>query len=216
MTLPAYCWERVGVEGDMTCPQLETHKHCRHCSEYQQSAQTVFQRNTGEAYRLELERKLAQDAPTLQGEKIPAMTFRLGDIWLAFHASIYEHIVPGVRPHSIPWRNNEVLRGIINSDGELLLVYDLQAALGLEAFDLSPETLQFRILLCHYQNKRWALPVDEVGEIVYHSSSLLPLPASTPGVLNGVASGLLKLEVRDVVLLDEKKVFALLETLSKA
>ena len=38
MTLPTDCWNRIGVRGDASCPELADCAHCRHCATYSASA----------------------------------------------------------------------------------------------------------------------------------------------------------------------------------
>src|ERR1700677_3392689 len=44
------CWSRIGVSGDRTCPELNSHIHCRNCPVFATAARTFFDRPAPEGY----------------------------------------------------------------------------------------------------------------------------------------------------------------------
>ena len=38
------CWDRIGVQGDASCPELKQHVHCRNCPVYSAGAMQLLDR----------------------------------------------------------------------------------------------------------------------------------------------------------------------------
>ena len=41
----ADCWNKIGVRGDGSCPELEKHIHCRNCPTYTAAASMLLDRD---------------------------------------------------------------------------------------------------------------------------------------------------------------------------
>src|ERR1700679_1678049 len=54
------CWSRIGVSGDRTCPELNSHIHCRNCPVFATAARTFFDRPAPEGYLAGWSRWLAK------------------------------------------------------------------------------------------------------------------------------------------------------------
>src|SRR5271166_6523855 len=93
------CWNRIGTSGDGSCPELQTHIHCRNCPVFASAARTFFDRSAPANYLAEWTQWLA-GSPAAGGyesaksgsldererdrELISVLIFRLGQEWLAF------------------------------------------------------------------------------------------------------------------------------------
>lgn len=216
-----HCWEVRGVEGDLSCEHLSSLDHCRHCDIYQNAARQLFSHEGSSAYQEELAQKLSDEPTQDHQQRIRVLPFRLQQIWLAFSASIFVRVAPLTKVHPIPWRNSEVLRGLVNMGGELLLCMDLGATLGFDVLSNDFFSSTARLLTVQQQGKQWVFPVDEVGEIEEISAVATAIPSGLdlPGVLANLARGQAN-EIRkystDVIWLDEERLFALLNTLIHA
>ena len=61
VTPDAECWNRIGIGGDRSCPELETHIHCRNCPVHAQAARAFFDRPAPEGYLADWTELLAQE-----------------------------------------------------------------------------------------------------------------------------------------------------------
>ena len=138
------CWNRIGTTGDRSCPELETHIHCRNCPVFASAARTFFDRPAPQRYLAEWTQWLAGSPVTVSLEAgasaalnnrdlISVVIFRLGREWMAFPTqAIAEVTIP--RPiHRIPHRSNAILIGLVNLRGQLQLCISLHGLLGLES-----------------------------------------------------------------------------------
>src|SRR3954470_7772540 len=138
------CWNRIGTSGDRSCPELQTHVHCRNCPVFASAARAFFDRPAPGGYLAEWTRWLAQSeepggheaGETIAGgerDRVGVLIFRLGQEWLAFRTqTVAEGTLP--RPvHRIPHRSNDVLIGLVNLRGQLQLCISLSGLLGVES-----------------------------------------------------------------------------------
>jgi chemotaxis-related protein WspD len=139
---PGYdCWNRIGIGGDRSCPELKLHVHCRNCPVYASAAKTFFDRSAPSGYLEEWTSWLARiDERANQAEAeagapgvhkgAGVLIFRLDQEWLAFRTqTVVEVTLP--RPvHRIPHRTNAILNGLVNLRGQLQLCFSLHSLLG--------------------------------------------------------------------------------------
>jgi len=181
------CWNVIGTEGDRSCAQLSSYAHCRNCPVYSAAGRYLLERTTPEQYRHEWTQLLAES----QGEKNPQMPtyairttetltvviFRLQREWLALPAQVFKETTSKSVIHTIPHRNNQVLRGLINIRGELLLCVSLSHLLNIESSDhplqvVSP-VVHSRMVVIEKTGNAWVFPVDELyGLYRFHRREL--------------------------------------------
>lgn len=143
------CWNRIGIAGDRSCPELELHFHCRNCPVFASAARTFFDRPAPERYLTEWTQWLARSPETVSLETgastgisdrdlVSVLIFRLDQEWMAFATqTIAEVTIP--RPiHRIPHRSNAILIGLVNLRGQLQLCISLHGLLGLQSPQSSP------------------------------------------------------------------------------
>src|SRR5690242_21691451 len=93
------CWNRIGVAGDRSCPELTAFIHCRNCPAFAAAARSFFDRPAPEGYLAEWSSWLTEtdgqgsceggadddeDDVIAQREGVSLLIFRLGDESLAF------------------------------------------------------------------------------------------------------------------------------------
>ena len=125
------CWNTIGTAGDGTCPKLAVHVHCRNCPVYSEKGRSLLDRPPPEEYLEEWRAVLVQSKDEDAGQKISVLIFRLGHEWIALKSAFIEEIVPTRIIHSIPHRSSDVLLGLVNVRGELLLCVSLAEILHL-------------------------------------------------------------------------------------
>ena len=101
-TEAAECWNRLGVKGDRTCPQLAEAVHCRNCPVFAEAGQQLFNREPPPEYLEEWTRELAQDKAPPPTDTLSVIVFRIADEWLALDVRAMVEVVEQRTLHRIP------------------------------------------------------------------------------------------------------------------
>ena len=202
---PADCWKKIGTWGDRSCPELTVQLHCRNCPVYSAGAARLLDAeiSTAEmAHRAEhyAVPKIAERAGT-----VAVIVFRLGEEWLALPAMLWREAGAPRPIHSLPHRRDQVVTGIVNIRGELLVCVSLAAALGSSAATVSAPP---RLAVVQRGSDRFAFPSDEIfGLHRYDPAELIPVPATLARAQALCLRGMIAWEGRAVGLLDEERLF---------
>lgn len=180
------CWNKIGVRGDGSCPELERHIHCRNCPVYAAAASVLLDRDIPSADIDESTRHFSVARNVEDRDTASIVIFRIGVEWLGLPTAVFSEFVD-VRPiHSLPHRHDRVVLGLTNVRGELLVCVSLAQVLGIEQEEKSREVRQGavykRLVVIREKDNRIAFPVDEVHGI--HKFS--------PGQLNEVPATVAK------------------------
>jgi chemotaxis-related protein WspD len=161
------CWNRIGVFGDKSCPQLERHIHCRNCEVYGAAAIALLDR-----YGSTLERgddDYGQgETEEAQGAQRSLLIFRLGEQWLAIATRCLAEVMPVSPIHVLPHRNSRGLLGVTNVRGTLVACLSLAELLGLETQQdarRGERRVIPRMLILESDSGPLVTPVDEVSGI---------------------------------------------------
>lgn len=206
------CWNRIGVRGDSSCPELKQHIHCRNCPVYSAAAVDLLDTDPPPEYLDHWTRQIAQDKALTDLDARSVLIFRIGAEWFALPTAALQEIA-GVRTiHSIPHRRDGVLVGLANIRGELLICISLRHVLGLEAaVEPSPEkhdVVGSRLLVIQREGNRAACPVDEVHGIQRFSPhDLGRVPATVAKAAATYTQAVLSWRERPVGLLDDQLLF---------
>ena len=175
------CWNRIGVEGDCSCPELEKFVHCRNCPIYAQAGLQVLDRPLSREYRVERTAHFADIRKPATGRKTSVVIFRIGQEWLGLPTNVLQEVVEHGPVHSVPHRRHGVLLGLVNVRGELLPCVSVGRLLGLDP-GASAEKLRTyydRLLVIVWDNRRLVFPADEVyGIHRFQSEETTPPPAT--------------------------------------
>lgn len=126
------CWNRIGVKGDRSCPELSKYVHCRNCPVFTAAGQQLFEREPPPGHLAEWTQRLAEPDVVAELGTVSVLVFRVGDEWLAMEIPLLVEIAE-LRPiHTIPHRSNAVLAGLVNIRGELHLCVSFGGLLGIE------------------------------------------------------------------------------------
>lgn len=187
------CWNQIGVEGDRSCVELEKVIHCRNCPVYSTAGRSLLEREPPGDYLNEWTAVLA--APVAQpsgalaqqvGFKIGravdtfgAIIFRLIDERFALPVRVLQEVTHPSAIHTLPHRSNDLLLGLVNIRGEILLCASLSHLLGLQTPSSPPSShiYQNRMLVVGHKDSKWVFPVDEVHRIHrFHLNELKAAP----------------------------------------
>lgn len=126
------CWNKIGVTGDRSCPELLKHVHCRNCPVFTAAGHRLFERAPPAGLIAEWTRQLAEPEVVAERGTVSVLIFRVGDEWLAIDTDLLVEIAE-LRPiHTIPGRSNEMLVGLVSIRGELELCLSLGGLLGIK------------------------------------------------------------------------------------
>lgn len=169
MSVTDACWNRIGVEGDRSCPRLPQAVHCRNCPIFSTAGGQLFEREAPPEYLDECTRQLAEVDETAAAETLSLLVFRIGPEWLALDARTVVEVVAPHPIHSVPHRTDRLLLGLANIRGELQLCISLREVLGIDSPEVdatpaagpSADATQ-RLIVAEQDQNRWVFPVDEV------------------------------------------------------
>lgn len=224
------CWNRIGVKGDGSCPELQQHVHCRNCPVYAGVGQRLFDREPPASCVEEWTQQIAHTEPVEPTDTAPILVFRCGDEWFGLHIGRVIEVGEPRTVHRIPHRSNKLLLGLVNIRGELKLCVALRELLGIDASDpptrsnavsKSPSfkssttkpvdevTIDTsRLLVVERESQVWAFVVDEVAEVTrLPLSELGNVPATIANSLARHSRGVFRWGDRAIGYLDDERLF---------
>jgi chemotaxis-related protein WspD len=210
--LVAHCWNRIGVNGDRSCPELVGAIHCRNCPVYSTGGQRLYDRDPPPGYTEEWTDRIAAAEPLPPGPSIPAVVLRVASEWLALGVEHVAEVAPAQAVRRVPHQTDRVFAGLVNIRGELHLAISLRHLLGVADEDPATTAAGRRWLVVQRAGARWVLVTDEVVDVEHvPADSLAPLPetvATGPAVMT---RGVFPWNGRAVGLLDPDRLFAALK-----
>ena len=220
------CWNKIGVTGDRSCPELLKHVHCRNCPVFTSAGQRLFERDLPAGHLAEWTRRLAEPEIVAERGTVSVLIFRVGEEWLAIDIGLLVEIGE-LRPiHTIPNRSNEVLVGLVSIRGELELCISVGGLLGIKmqyppniAKSSTAESrhvadrdrITARLMVVSRAGRRWVFQVDEVeGVSRFTPAELTNVPSTVSGSAS-FAKGVFWRDERRIGFLDEVRLFETFE-----
>lgn len=222
------CWNRIGVAGDRSCPELSKYHHCRNCPVYSIAARSFFDRSPPDGYRDEAARRYAATIEAEDSEKESVLVFRLGAERLALPLAAIDEVSEPRPVHTIPRRTSSVLRGLTNLRGQLLLCVSLhnliQAAEAgddgsAEAIDVMRKrsrgdersgvqaASKERFVVLRRRDDRWVFRADHVVGIDYISRlDYLAVPSTSSDAKSSFCRSVFLREATTIGRLDEDRI----------
>jgi chemotaxis-related protein WspD len=206
------CWNKIGVRGDSSCPELEKHIHCRNCPVYSAVAADLLDSDLPTDYLLHWTPHVAEKKRVAELDTHSVVIFRIGAEWLALPTHVFKEIGSLRVIHSLPHRRSGVVLGLANIRGELLVCVSLRRVLGLEepAGDKREKhrALNARLLVIECEGSRAVCPVDEVYGIQrFHPRELKEVPATVARATATYTKAVLPWQMKSVGLLDDQLLF---------
>jgi chemotaxis-related protein WspD len=205
------CWNRIGVRGDSSCPELVQRAHCRNCPVYSASAADLLNRDAPPGYLADRTRYFEQAVDVGDGETQSAIVFRIGSEWFALSTLVFDEVADQRAIHALPHRRGGGVLGLVNVRGELLICLSLAKIMGLEegASDGSTKDRlgRRRLIIVRHAEGRLAFPVDEVQSIhSYDPAELRAVPATVAKAAASYTTGVLAWSDRVVGCLDGHRI----------
>jgi chemotaxis-related protein WspD len=203
------CWNRIGVTGDRSCPELRAYTHCRNCPVFAAGGQRLLDRPPPPGYADEWAERIAAADPPPPADTLPVVLFRVGPEWLALDVADTVEVAPARPIRRVPHQSDRVLAGLVNIRGELQLAVDLKHLLGTGDAD-EPGT--GRLLVAERGGVRWVFLTDAVDDIRHlPAADLGRVPATVAAGPAAFTRGVFRWRDRAVGYLDADRLFAALE-----
>jgi chemotaxis-related protein WspD len=219
---PDECWNKIGVRGDRSCPELAQVVHCHNCPVFAAAGRRFLDAPSPAGYLEEWTERLAAPAEDIAADRESALVFRLADEWLALPVGVLVEVTT-VRPvHRVPHRGG-LLAGLVNIRGELYLCAQLGKLLGAERKvgppdggepsrngdpRPTPSVTAERLLVTRREADRWVFRVDAVEKVVRVArDDIGPPPATVGRAAAHLSRGVFAWGGRTVGLLDDRRLF---------
>src|SRR3954452_3652508 len=135
------CWNKIGVRGDRSCPELAEFVHCHNCPVFAAAGRRFLDAPSPPGYLEEWTERLAAPIEEIAADREGALVFRLADEWLALPVPVLVEVTT-LRPvHRVPHRAG-LLAGVVSIRGELYLCAHLGKLLGADRKSTAPDTAE--------------------------------------------------------------------------
>ena len=200
------CWNRIGVRGDRSCPELAKFTHCNNCPVFAAAGRRFLDNPSPPGYLDEWTARLAARDDSREGDETSVLVFRLGDEWLALPVAVLVEVTRPRPVHRIPHRGG-LLAGMANIRGELHLCVRLDLLLGVAAVAAADPELR-RLVVIRRVPDTWAFAADAVDQV--HRVLLPDLTSAAPTLARAqvkLTRGVFPHAGRSVGLLDDERLF---------
>ncbi|VTR97592.1 protein : Chemotaxis signal transduction protein OS=Singulisphaera acidiphila (strain ATCC BAA-1392 / DSM 18658 / VKM B-2454 / MOB10) GN=Sinac_4832 PE=4 SV=1: CheW [Gemmata massiliana] len=200
------CWNRIGVRGDRSCPELEKVTHCNNCPVFAAAGRRFLDAPSPPGYLAEWTQRLAVREEVREGDESSVLVFRLGDEWLALPVAVLVEVTRPRPLHRIPHRGG-LLAGLANIRGELHLCVRLDLILGVTVPPDSDPDLR-RLVVIRRETEGWVFAADEVDQV--HRVLLPDLASAAPTLARShgkLTRGVFPHANRAIGLLDDGRLF---------
>lgn len=206
------CWNRIGVRGDGSCPELKQYVHCRNCPVYSAGASELLDADAPAGYFADRTTHFAKQTQTEEGDTRSVVIFRVWSEWLALPTSVVIEVANVLPIHSLPHRPNGVVLGLASVRGELLVCVSLGQVVGAEPLAAASHerrrTTHRRLLVIRREDVRVVCPVDEVHGIHrFHPRELKDVPTTVAKATVTYSTALLSWQGHSVGTLDDQLLF---------
>jgi chemotaxis-related protein WspD len=207
------CWNRIGVRGDGSCPELTQHVHCRNCPVYSAGAAALLDAEAPAGYVADRTAYFAEPARVVAADETRSVAiFRVASEWLALPAAVVIEVANLLPIHSLPHRSSGVVLGLASVRGELLVCVSLRQVVGAESLATAggePGGKGYRRLLVIRRDAvRVVCPVDEVHGIHrFHPRELTAVPTTVARATVTYSTALLPWQGHSVGVLDDQLLF---------
>jgi chemotaxis-related protein WspD len=200
------CWNRIGVRGDRSCPELLKYTHCNNCPVFAAAGRRFLDAPSPKGYLDEWTTRLAGRDDTREGDESSVLVFRLGDEWLALPVAVLVEVTRMRSIHRVPHRGG-LLAGMANIRGELHLCVRFDLLLGI-ALVSDPDPELRRLVVIRRDAECWVFAADEVDQV--HRVLLPDLTNAAPTLARSqvkMTRGVFPHAGRSVGLLDDARLF---------
>ncbi len=210
------CWNKIGVWGNRECGELKQAIHCRNCIVYSSAAAQLLGGELPKGYLEGWTTHFATEPKVESRQMQAALIFRIGAEWLALSPTNLQEITESRPTHSVPQARSNILLGLANIRGELLVCVALDRVLGMEKMgpekSSSKRAIYRRLVVAGRAGSRFVFPVDEVHGIHRFSPNELEgVPSTVAKAQTTYLRGMLLWQNKTVGCLDDQLLFDMLD-----
>lgn len=219
MTAQGDCWNRIGVHGDRSCPELAEVVHCHNCPVFSAAGRRFLDSLAPDGYLEEWTARLAENKDDEVADVRGVVLFRLGGEWLSLPARALHEVISVQPIHRIPFHGG-LLAGVVNVRGELHLAVRMDHLLGItHSAETDDDSLSGakkaipRMLVAGRDAETWVFRVDHVDRVYRLAmQALKPVPPTLGRAASRFTRGVFRWKDRAVGLLDEGRLFEAVRT----
>ena len=210
------CWNRIGVWGDRSCPELPPVVHCRNCPVFAEASRSFLDTPSPDTYLAEWTERLADPIEEAATDLQSVLIFRLGEEWLALRVQVLVEVTNPRPIHRIPHRAG-LVAGLVNIRGELHLCVHLGQLLGIPLQDSGESksgagapspSAGARLMVVRGEGDPWVFPVDEVAQVHrFSAAQLTETPATLSRAAGRLTLGVFVWRDRPIGYVDDAKLF---------
>jgi chemotaxis-related protein WspD len=205
------CWNRIGVWGDRSCPELQKVVHCHNCPVFAAASRRFLDAPPPKDYLEEWTERLAAPIEESAADLQSVLIFRLGEEWLALRVQVLLEVTSPRPVHRIPHRAG-LLAGLVNIRGELHLCVHLAQLLGITSKPEPGVGMKGpRLIVVRRDGDRWVFPADEVDQVYrFSAGALAGAPATLARSAHRLSQGVFVWRERSIGYLDDGRLFQVL------
>jgi chemotaxis-related protein WspD len=202
------CWNRIGISGDRSCPELVKHIHCRNCPVFADAANRFFDRPAPSGYLADWAKLLAAPFKPAESKDLSLLIFRLRDEWLALLTEVVVEVTNPRPVHRIPHRSSDTLIGMVNLRGQLQLQVSLHGLIGVSPAETPLPAGKPRLVVIKRGGHTWAFEADDVhGVYRFARGRLQTVPSTLANPANSFSQAVISWQGKSVGFLDDERVF---------
>ena len=206
------CWNKIGIAGDKSCPELKEFIHCRNCKNFERARFGLFKKELPLDYQREWTKHLSFKKDEGIMDKLVLLVFRIGKEWFGLQPQAIKEVTGSASLHSIPHRTDNVLKGFVNIHGITQMCISLSEFLELDKIEKKEtdksDKIFKRMIVMEWENDRWAFTVDEISGIhVFQISRQKKVPETLAKASGNYAKSIFELDNKDVGYLDHELIF---------
>ncbi len=173
------CWNKIGVRGDRSCPELKQAIHCQNCRVFGAASQAFFDRPHLPSYRRELTTLVAEPPSARQSGTRPVVVFALGEELFALDTRCFVEVTAPRRVQRVAHRHNRVFLGLVSVNGQLELCFSLANLLNVaRGSELRAEDARL-VVIEDLRGRRWVFQADRVLGVERMPENALAEPPAT-------------------------------------
>ncbi len=206
------CWNTIGTWGDAVprCERLIDALHCINCDVYAAAGRRLLNRNVPQGYLEEYGKRLSAPITEKSGAVNSSIIFRIDDNWVALPTTMLESVLETSGIHSLPHSKNQVILGVVNVAGELMVCVSLQRLIGRPDLDSDNEDVRDRgfrrKIVITADHCQWVFPVDEVLGMHRFTAGDAEKSQHYSGIIdNKYVKGIVNWQQKPVIHLDEDR-----------
>lgn len=157
--------------------------------------------------------QFSEEKEKIEDDSLAVLIFRVENKWLAMKTDVFHEILDWKQTHSVPFRTNEVFKGIVNVNGELLLSISITGLLFIEKYiDSDIDLAKRKIIVIKKDQQRYAFEANEfIGVVKVPQSQIQKERATISESQNPFFIDTFSYQGIEISLIEQEQLFAAIE-----